>query len=296
MRSNITSFRNHFACVLIAVLATLGIAMAQEASAEWEYLVVSYGETYFYNPLLDPDAENATFSKVQLFSDIGVTIPSEAINLQRNIDVLGRFGWELVTIVGTIGGDQQLVFKRPYDEQRSVEEAARIQAEREELVAAYNESRAQASSAGERPGLLDLDAFELIQATAERNRRDEATVRGIIETAAAVGFPLHEITVSGRAYSPDSSPNVNVQVTLDVTAAALVAPGQYRKSLVDDAVEQFFASLTRSGFDKPPRYSIFCYSSDVGDGEASVVVTAVIEHDGVISEVGTYRETFCFQG
>src|SRR5690606_25660143 len=126
--------RNHFTRTTVAVLLTIvftvaGLAASQAAAQtavqaaeqEWEYLIVSYGETRFANPFLDPDSSNASFSKVQLFSDLGVTLPSEAITLQRNVDILGRFGWELITVVGTIGGDQQLVFKRPYDEQRSAE-------------------------------------------------------------------------------------------------------------------------------------------------------------------------------
>ena len=251
--------RTRQTCSLLALLLTITLAAigsvgAQAVVGEWEYLVVSYGTTYFSNPLLEADSANATFSKVQLFSEIGVTLPNEAITLQRNIDVLGKFGWEMVTVVGSIGGDQQILFKRPYDEQRSKEEAARIRAEREELIAAYNTSSASADAgapAAETPKLVDLDAVERAQATDARNTRDASKVRGVVETAAASGYLLPELTVTGNAYSPDGMGRVTVQVTQDVTAAALVASGQYRSNLVTSAVEQFKAALVRAGFAEP---------------------------------------------
>lgn len=277
--------------LLIALLGGFGLATAQSLDAEWEYLVVSYGTTYFSDPLLEADASDATFSKVQLFSDLGVTLPNEAISLQRNIDILGRFGWELVTVVGTIGGDQQLVFKRPYDEQRSADEAARIRAEREELIAAYNEARSDTSSTEQTPELVDLDAVERAQATDARNRRDEATVRSAIEAAAAHGSSLVALDVEGRAYSPEAAPRVYVRVTQDVTGTALVGPGQYRRSLVDTAVEGLFEALGPAGLSKP-RYG-FCLGDDA-DGEVNITVTAVLQHGGTTTAVGNYTEVRCF--
>ena len=102
--------------VLVRVVACLGLTLAATAQAqeivEWEYLVVSYGTTYFTDPVLNLEGE-AGASKILLLSELGITLPREATELQRDIDVLGRFGWELVAVVGTIGGDQQIVFKRP---------------------------------------------------------------------------------------------------------------------------------------------------------------------------------------
>lgn len=297
------STRTTIAILLTTVLAAAGLAASQAAAQtavqaaeqEWEYLIVSYGETRFANPFLDPDSSNASFSKVQLFSDLGVTLPSEAITLQRNVDILGRFGWELITVVGTIGGDQQLVFKRPYDEQRSAEEAARIQAEREELIAAYNESRTETAPRveQERPRLVDLDAAERAQAINDRNVRDANNVRAVIERAAQSGFPLPELSIEGRAFSPDSSPSVTVRVTQDVTSEALVGAGQYRKSLVDEAVDAFREALVGAGFVVPPSSAGLCYGS-APRGSVTVTIKTVINHDGVTSDVGSYRTDYCF--
>lgn len=282
------------ALLLPLLLALTPNALAQEQTGEWEYLVVSYGTTYFDNPLPDSDADGATYSKVQLFSDIGVTIPNEAIALQRNVDVLGMFGWEMVTVVGSIGGDQQIVFKRPYDAERSAEEAERIKAEREELIAAYNatnEATEDDEPTEETPQLVDVDAVERAQATEARNERDANTVRGIIEATAASGFPLPALDVNGEAYAPDSKANVRVRVTQDVTETALIAPGQYRKSLVKDAVDEFFAALAQA--DLPESDDGLCWR-DLPEGKAMVTVVAVINHNDVASEVGTYRQEHCF--
>lgn len=64
---------------------------------EWEYLVVSPGKVYF-----DPSTST---SKQH-------TVTDEASGTELSFDILGKDGWELVTSLGAIGGDQEFVFKR----------------------------------------------------------------------------------------------------------------------------------------------------------------------------------------
>lgn len=293
-RSNTRSRFCFMGVVAALCLSVLASAHAEDPPAEWEYLVVSYGETYFSQPL-SLNADKATFSKVQRFSEIGVTLPSEAINFQRNVDVLGMFGWEMVTIVGSIGGDQQIVFKRPFDERRSAEEAERVRAERENLIAAYEASTSSlehdASTEEGDVVLVDLDAAERAQAMEARNAVDESTVRTIIETAAASEFPISDLVVTGRARGTSDAPSVAVSLTQDVTAAALVGPGQYRKSLVDIAVDQFQRALVGSGMVRQ-RSNVCGYGNP--PGEASVSIKAIIVQEGSSVDVGSYRSTFCF--
>ena len=199
-------------------------------------------------------------------------------------------------MLGAIGGDQQIVFKRPYNEERSIQEAERILEEREALIAEYNatrEAKPAAESTSGVPRLVDVDAVERAQSTTARNERDASRVRSLIETAAAQGFALTELTVTGRAYSPESNPDVSAQVTQDVTASALIGPGQYRKSLVDSSVEQFSIALGGVGLFVTDRD--FC-TGNFGNGEAHITITAIINHDNTTSEVGTYRKTACFTG
>lgn len=165
-------------CLATLALAASMLAVGQQAAdvREWEYLVVSYGNTPFIDPLIELETMGTVFSKVEMFGEIGITVPLEAIELQRNIDVLGKFGWELVSVVGAIGGDQQLVFKRPYDAERSAQEAARIRAERSRLLEAYNAQRADSREGSE---LIELDALERAQAIEAKNEADAAAARSL---------------------------------------------------------------------------------------------------------------------
>ena len=261
--------------MLLFTLLAASHAVAEEV-AEWEYLVVSYGTTYFTNPLLDLEPHNAARSKVMLFSDLGLTLPSEAFSLQSNMDVLGRFGWELVGLVGSIGGDQQLVFKRLFDAERSSTEAERIREQREALISEFVSSQT-ANEAGTPSRLLDLDQVERAQAIEARNLRDAEAVEAIIDAAfsASPGLTLVAREAVGSAFNTTSAPRVRASITIDVTAAALVGQGQYRMSLVTPEFDRLRAALLASGFGEP-RPS-FC---PVGTSEVETTVTAVIQHDG----------------
>ncbi|HEY9855605.1 MAG TPA: hypothetical protein V6D05_07700, partial [Stenomitos sp.] len=71
---------------------------APAAADEWEYLVVSNGKVYFGNP-----SKQSTAS---------VAFSEEATSTQSALDKLGQEGWELVGVVGLIGGDQEFLLKR----------------------------------------------------------------------------------------------------------------------------------------------------------------------------------------
>lgn len=85
------------------------------AEQKWEYIVVSYGKTEFGAP-----------QKTLAYRPIGLPNGQEAQDLQNSLDILGRFGWEAVAFVGSIGGDQQIVLKRKYDKSRIVSEREAI--------------------------------------------------------------------------------------------------------------------------------------------------------------------------
>ncbi len=278
----------------LLLLAVLPIALAQTV-VEWEYLVVAYDAPSFAGPRTDLAAEAASHSKVLRFADLGIPLPREATDLQRSIDVLGRFGWELVTVVGAAEGGQQLIFKRPYDAERSASEAARIEAERAELLAAFDATRAPPRVAdATAPQLVDLDAVERAQATARRNERDAETVRGLIEAAAATGFPLSDLAIVGRALAPDAPADVRVRVAQDVTNAALVGASEYRRSLALGAHAEFIAALERAGL-AASDYAFCARDRGVGAGRVQLVVDLVIEVDETRTVVATRRSIHCFE-
>lgn len=277
--------------ILLSTLAlTLSALAAGQQAAEpreWEYLVVSYGQTSFIDPLMELEAMGTTFSKLEMFGEIGITLPLEAIDLQRNIDVLGKFGWELVAVVGAVGGDQQLVFKRPYDAERSAQEAERIHAERSRLLEAYN---AQRAGAGEGSELIELDAFERAQAIEAKNEADAAAARSLISPLTGT-YAILTIDAWGVANSPASQPRVMVNITLDVSAEALVGPNQYRRSLADRATEDFMRALLDNGFQASPSQSCPLPSAP---GLVTVHVSAVVQHEGSTTTVHTRTLSFCY--
>lgn len=110
---------------------------------QFEYLVVSFGKTLFTNPDDNPETKAVGLSKLLSYSKAGVVSAKEALVTQNQMDTLGKFGWELVDIVGIIGGDQEMVFRRTYDPERSKQEAVLIKEEGERLIVEQQEATAR---------------------------------------------------------------------------------------------------------------------------------------------------------
>jgi hypothetical protein len=79
-------------------------AMAEGTTPQgWEYMVASVSKY---------DIWFETLSGESLVKAAGMGFASEAYKLQNELDAAGASGWELVTVVGIIGGDQEFIFKR----------------------------------------------------------------------------------------------------------------------------------------------------------------------------------------
>ena len=245
-------------------------------------------------PRSDVGAGEASRSKVLRFGDLGIPLPPSATELQRNSDLLGRFGWELVAVVGTVEDGQQLIFKRPYDEARSEREAERIAAERAAILAEFDSVRELPRVADATAlELVDLDAVDRAQATEDRNARDTETVRGRIVEVQELGFPLSHLEVAARATAPDAPADVVVRVSQDVTNAALVGTTEYRSSLALGAYAEFLAALEQVGL--AASASAFCVEDQgVGTGRVLLTVDLTIEVDATRTVVATRRSTHCF--
>lgn len=209
------------------------------ADTQWEYLVVSYGKTVFGSP-----------EKTLAYRAIGLgTSAQEANDVQRNLDILGRFGWELTTIVGAIGGDQQIVFKRRFDRARASTEASAILKGKElylkDLIDIWErarriqeESAAIAEAERSKPRLIELDALE------EENLRTKMTSERKAEYQAAIA----STTWGDKAklsVSADSS-YISVDVKIDVTGQALRDGNTYRKSEISSWLKQTALSKLKS--------------------------------------------------
>ncbi|MBK8302336.1 MAG: hypothetical protein IPK98_02525 [Chloracidobacterium sp.] len=140
---------------------------------QWEYLVVSFGKVYFSDPMTDPEAKSSGLSKLLSFSQAGIVIAKEGLSTQKSMDTLGKFGWELVGAVGVIGGDQEMLFKRAYDEGRSKQEEELIRQEGEKLRKILEDERTKSSLAVPATELVDLDEAERIEARNANRRAQE---------------------------------------------------------------------------------------------------------------------------
>lgn len=149
--------------------------VSSTVSGQWEYLVISFGKTFF-SSAVDLEAKKTGQSKLMIYGPLGGVIASEALDTQAQVDTLGKYGWELIGVLGAIGGDQQWVFKRPFDAARAATEAAQIRREGAELAAAREKAaREEAAKPAAAPApiteLVNLDARE---AEAKRNADNQA--------------------------------------------------------------------------------------------------------------------------
>lgn len=95
---------------------------------QFEYLVMTLGKTVFQT-VDDGRVRASGLAKLLPYADANLIHAKEAIAIQQSLDNLGKFGWELVTVVGVIGGDQQMIFKRPKIDGLAELEAMQLRAE-----------------------------------------------------------------------------------------------------------------------------------------------------------------------
>lgn len=211
-------------CVLIVVISCQFVFAS--SSDNWEYMVVSFGKTYFSD----------LRSKTMAYWDQGISKSVKgADSIEKDLDILGVHGWEVVSILGTIGGDQQVTFKRPLDASRTSTELQTIDANSEKVVNGYLESliaedkkRKEASPSIEIK-LVELDAYEAEQA--------KLKARADVEAAATIFFnsltkkPL-DISYSWDTDASSKKDEVRIHLKFDVTKECLINSNQYRKSEV----------------------------------------------------------------
>lgn len=247
-------------------------AVAQATEMQWEYLVVSYGKTVFGAP-----------EKTLAYRSIGLSATAQEANeVQRSLDVLGRFGWEVVTIVGTIGGDQQIVFKRRYNRTRSANEASEILKGREvflrdllDIMERQSRIREQAAAAAEaernKPRLVELDVIDAIQTRA----RLSAERKSVIEAALA-GTPWgSRVTITVHA---DTSFTL-IEAVLDGTPDFLKNSNTYRKSEVASWVKANLLNVLQT-------------TAQSFGGYPSITVTTQISFNGALTKVDEQKSTY----
>lgn len=200
---------------------------------QWEYVVVSYGKTLFGSP-----------QKTLAYRSIGLVAGQEAPELENSLDILGRFGWEVITIVGSIGGDQQIVLKRRYNRDLSnINEYNAILKGKElyikdliDIMEREQRFRAEAFGSTEaernKPTLIDLDALE------EKGNRDR--IDAIIVESYSTTFSQTEFSTFStiKTISIDGGSYINVEVNSDVGSKFLLNGNTYRLSEVKQYIDK----------------------------------------------------------
>lgn len=233
---------------------------------QWEYLVISFGKTYFSSPT-DIAAKQTGQSKLMIFGPLGGVVAQEALDTQEQVDTLGRYGWELIGVLGTIGGDQQWVFKRPFDPDRAAKEAAQVKKEGADLAAARDKAAREAANKPVTPPpappteLVELDSQEARAKQAQLNQALNSRFRSALQLP---GWPTARVE-DGLMARPDGTPYnySSITVYLDLTQRAL-SGNTYRASAVKALIEEYTAALKTQGrFTevKKPSYGA-CSNSD----------------------------------
>jgi hypothetical protein len=224
----------------IAITAVSAGAQQKPASGvagdrpQWEYLVLSFGKAYFGDAV-----------KTKNYSPIVPLVPNEADELQQSLDGLGKLGWELVSVVGIIGGDQELLLKRRSDPSLAKKEkdfldkeGARRTAEFDSLLKKQNAEAARIQKlASEKKVLVDRDEIEAQQKAKDRDAEIAAHVTQMFDGVAADELTKKEKVLSALNYT--------ITAQFDLTKDYLVETNEYSKSAVDkyltDALEQVAA-------------------------------------------------------
>lgn len=222
--------------------------------SQWEFLIVSFGKTYFSAPKEEPGLKVEGVSKLIGYSGLGLDSAQEAVGTQQKMDLLGKLGWELVGVIGAIGGDQQMLFKRPYDTNRSAKEKKWIEEEGERLIAMKKQDvkvhekvhdslekeralfrvlteKIASINAGQ---MVDLDELERANAqltafneTEKTRRKEEPRLQVAIDKL--TDYSISDVKIVSTAKNPTDS-KLTASITVDLTSQLLKDGNKYRLS------------------------------------------------------------------
>jgi hypothetical protein len=258
------------------IVSTQPASTSDAVDQKWEYIVVSYGKTEFGAP-----------QKTLAYRPVGLPNGQEAQDLQNNLDILGRFGWEAVAFVGAIGGDQQIVLKRKYDKNRIASEREAIARGIELYIQDLADilDRKQRVREAERlaeeeernnPHLIDLDAEDAKAAKAARLVALQNFYNSVFNAS-----ELSQASTITFEYSNAWSDDVDVRIRTDLTKQFLKVDGKsYRRNEVDQYI--------KNGLEKPS------FSSQLLVNYASVKITVIafIQFADKPVEVDEYTDTY----
>jgi hypothetical protein len=233
---------------------------------KWEYLVISFGKAqsqFFGSDSITKIPSLSSISKIMAYSPTGLVDPavSEAVWTQKQMDILGRFGWELVGTMAMVGGEIPMIFKRPYDSEKTKKEFEIIQIESEKLI--------------------DLDELDLKKETTSNKKEFENLITKIVKSVDQYKIlELSPILESSDLFIKDKhiSATIGAIITIDATDILLQDGNKYRKSvarkLVEDAGKLYVKAITNAN----PK-------TNAKDTLIRVSVIIAIRHNGKIEKL-----------
>lgn len=240
------------ALALLASQAAPAASTPEDAQVQqWEYLVVSAGLKTRFSSV----AENPLHAKAVVVS--GIAFGGEAISIEQRMDGLGTLGWELVAVVGMIGGDQQFVFKRPYMKSIVEAEAALRRKQAEELASLLMKLK-QEPAPGAGPQIIDLDEKERLELLSRNIAQLENSVNAALDDLKGRGlkivrnelkvlprghFVFEEATLGGSWVIEEAT--LGGSLVIDGTTQLLSPEKTYRSSEARRLAKEICANIVR---------------------------------------------------
>ena len=200
-------------------------------------------------------------------------------NGNTNFNDLGRKGWELAAVISLELNPNRLIFKRPYDAERSRQEAQKT-----------NEQNRQPQIE-----FVNLDEFE--KQSSQKEAEEKAKLRIEQAVKSVKGFSI--VSFKPSAWFPNiNDRRSGGEVVIDGSKELLKDGNKYRLSEVDKFIRQAANEIYKAA-ELKPRYAneeTFTYHGTGGNG-VNIKLSVVVNFKGVVKTLakgfiqGDWEET-----
>ncbi|MCH3907773.1 MAG: hypothetical protein LKE39_00910 [Sphaerochaeta sp.] len=252
--------------LIFVLLIACSLATVFASSEKWEYMVVSFGKSYFS----DYNVRALAYLDEGIRSDV-----QEAKSIEKSLDVLGQHGWEVIDITGTIGGDQQITLKRPYNKEVSdaekilaLEQQQKLDKDALSLAEYLLEHQEQEPEPPKPKELKDLDAIEAEAAKEAKIEEKISSMKKALQTA----MSGTELVLLKETYNYEPTKQIDVMLEVLVPQRFLIGDDSYRKS----EINSYAQSLSK----------VFQLKEFESENGSSIKVRFFLACDGVNQRVG----------
>lgn len=210
------------------MLCLLFVTQILVAEDQYEYMVVSLGKNLF----------SKDYAKTFAYYD-EMPASGHALLTELQLDILGKHSWEVIDILGAIGGDQQITLKRVYDEERTKKELKAIEENQTKAQSQKSQTPALEVPKKEKPTLVDLDAKDAEEKEAQRRAQIEQEITlKLKQVLDGKKVSNYEFSWKKESSISDNLPLPSVVANYSVTDTYLIGKNSYRKSQVEAFLEQ----------------------------------------------------------